>query len=175
VIVYLSGRIQITSNTFCLYRKRKLTDKTLPNAVLQHPHFAADSKMYQDLLEMERKLDWTMTRKKVEVQDALVRTPTVRVDLRCGMVAVRATDIHCQTTRTLRIFLSHTVTGQVWQTSETAPAEGGEAAVNFETGQGIPAWAIKIEGRLLEVCEAACCIILHSTDIILATKSTRER
>jgi len=33
--------------------------------------------MYQSLLEMERKLDWTMTRKKVEVQDALSRTPTV--------------------------------------------------------------------------------------------------
>jgi hypothetical protein len=33
--------------------------------------------MYQDLLEMERKLDWTMTRKRVEVQDALGRIPTV--------------------------------------------------------------------------------------------------
>ncbi len=33
--------------------------------------------MYQDLLEMERKLDWTMTRKRVEVQDAMARTPTV--------------------------------------------------------------------------------------------------
>jgi len=69
----------LSSDTSFLCRKRKLTDKTLPNAVLQHPDFAADSKMYQDLLEMERKLDWTMTRKKVEVQDALVRTPTVRI------------------------------------------------------------------------------------------------
>jgi hypothetical protein len=33
--------------------------------------------MYQDLLETERKLDWTMMRKKVEVQDALARNPTV--------------------------------------------------------------------------------------------------
>jgi SWI/SNF-related matrix-associated actin-dependent regulator of chromatin subfamily D len=33
--------------------------------------------MYQDLLGMERKLDWTMIRKKAEIQDALVRTPTV--------------------------------------------------------------------------------------------------
>ena len=33
--------------------------------------------MYQDLLDMERKLDWTMTRKRVEVQDALSRNPTV--------------------------------------------------------------------------------------------------
>jgi len=35
--------------------------------------------MYQDLLEMERKLDWTMTRKRVEVQDALARSHTVSV------------------------------------------------------------------------------------------------
>ena len=34
--------------------------------------------MYQDLLEMERKLDWTMMRKRVEVQDALGRIPSVR-------------------------------------------------------------------------------------------------
>lgn len=34
--------------------------------------------MYQSLMDMERKLDWTMTRKKVEVQDALSRVPNVR-------------------------------------------------------------------------------------------------
>ncbi|KAF8153953.1 SWI/SNF complex protein [Crassisporium funariophilum] len=82
--------------------------------------------MYQDLLEMERKLDWTMMRKKVEVQDALARTPT--------------------TIRTLRIFLSHTVSGQLWQSAGDVPP-----VANFETGEGIPAWAFRIEGRLLEV------------------------
>lgn len=57
-----------------------------------------------------------------------------------------------QTTRTLRIFLSHTVSGQLWQDGETpAPPESAEP-INFETGQGIPSWALKIEGRLLEVC-----------------------
>ena len=40
--------------------------------------------MYQDLLEMERKLDWTMTRKRVEVQDALARPHTVRVASMCA-------------------------------------------------------------------------------------------
>lgn len=59
------------------YRKRKLTDKAIPNVILQDPDFAEDSRMYQDLLETERKLDWTMMRKKVEVQDALARNPTV--------------------------------------------------------------------------------------------------
>ncbi|KAJ7126563.1 SWI/SNF complex protein [Mycena crocata] len=82
--------------------------------------------MYQDLLEMERKLDWTMTRKKAEIQDALVRTP--------------------MTTRMLRIFMSHTVSSQSWQTTPDL-----NDAPNFETGEGIPAWALKIEGRLLEL------------------------
>lgn len=62
-----------------LVRKRKLTEKGIPNVILQNPNFAQDSQMYQDLLDMERKLDWNMMRKRVEVQDALSRTPTVRL------------------------------------------------------------------------------------------------
>ncbi|KAG6865588.1 hypothetical protein C0991_001137 [Blastosporella zonata] len=105
-------------------KKRKITDKTIPNVILQNPDFAQDSRMYQDLLEMEQKLDWTVMRKRSEIQDALARNPT--------------------TSRTLRLFLSHTVSGQLWQ-------GGGDISANFETGEGIPAWAFKIEGRLLEL------------------------
>ncbi|KAH9936917.1 SWI/SNF complex 60 kDa subunit [Amylocystis lapponica] len=116
-------------------KKRKLTDKNLPNAFLQLPEFSADSQMYRDLLDMERRLDWTMTRKRVEVQDALMRI--------------------IPTARTLRIFLSHTVSGQAWQQTGDGVVPGGEgdAGVNPspETGEGIPAWAFKIEGRLLEI------------------------
>ncbi|EPQ55665.1 hypothetical protein GLOTRDRAFT_138501 [Gloeophyllum trabeum ATCC 11539] len=107
-------------------KKRKLLDKTLPNVILEDEEFTVDSKMYQELLDMEKRLDWTMTRKKVEVQDALGRPVTA--------------------TRTLRLFLSHTVSGQEWQKTE-----GVGEDVNFETGDGIPAWQLKIEGRLLEV------------------------
>jgi hypothetical protein len=60
-----------------LFRKRKLTDKSIPPSLLRDPDFVSESRMYQDLLEMERKLDWTMTRKKLEVQDALSRNPSV--------------------------------------------------------------------------------------------------
>ncbi|ESK90328.1 swi snf and rsc complex subunit ssr3 [Moniliophthora roreri MCA 2997] len=107
-------------------KRRKLTDKSLPNVILQNPEFAEDSKMYQSLLDMERKLDWTMTRKRVEIQDTLSRNP--------------------MTTRTLRIFLGHTVSGQTWQ----AGSEGNDN-LNPETGEGIPAWQFKVEGRLLEL------------------------
>ncbi|KAJ8516988.1 hypothetical protein ONZ45_g5755 [Pleurotus djamor] len=106
-------------------KKRKLTDKSIPNVILQSPAFAEDSRMYQDLLEMERKLDWTIMRKKAEIQDALARNPT--------------------TTRTLRLFVSHSTSGQVWQ-------NGGDTSTtpNFDTGEGVPAWMLRIDGRLLE-------------------------
>lgn len=72
------------------FRKRKLTDKSIPNAILQNPDFAEDSRMYQDLLEMERKLDWNMMRKKVEVQDSLARNPSVRAQLPRSCIALTA-------------------------------------------------------------------------------------
>ncbi|PAV15930.1 SWI SNF complex 60 kDa subunit [Pyrrhoderma noxium] len=104
-------------------KRRKFTDKSLPSSVLHSAEFT-DSKFYQQLLDMERKLDWTMSRKRTEIQDAL------------GKPAF--------TTRTLRLFLSHTVSDQAWQNM------GQNEPPNFETGQGIPSWAFKIEGRILE-------------------------
>ncbi|KAI5118709.1 hypothetical protein M0805_004509 [Coniferiporia weirii] len=106
-------------------KKRKFTDKSLPPSVLHSAEFT-DSKFYQQLLDMERKLDWTISRKRAEIQDALGKPS--------------------QTTRTLRIFLSHTVSDQVWQ---TAGQSSGEVP-NYEGGQGIPSWVFKIEGRLLD-------------------------
>ncbi|KAL1692462.1 hypothetical protein GGG16DRAFT_51371 [Schizophyllum commune] len=106
-------------------KKRKLTSKSLPASLAQTPEFAEESQMYTSLLETERRLDWTLSRKKAEVQDALTRV--------------------VGTTRTLRIFLSHTVSGQPWQTGGVPPEN-----TNFETGEGIPAWSFRIEGRLLE-------------------------
>jgi SWI/SNF-related matrix-associated actin-dependent regulator of chromatin subfamily D len=103
--------------------------------------------MYQDLLDMEKKLDWTIMRKKAEVQDALGRTASVSIDL---FSSLAMSDCYsAQTTRTLRLFLSHTSSGQAWQSETSASATADPP--NFETGQGIPAWQLKIEGRLLEV------------------------
>lgn len=141
-------------------RKRKLTDKTLPNALFQSPEFSEDSKMYRDLLDMERRLDWTISRKRVEVQDAVARIIPVRhLNLSPQKRAIQSDvpliDFHgrrLQTTRTLRIFLSHTVSGQLWQrNAENVSAEGEAAKVNAETGEGIPAWSFRMDGRLLEV------------------------
>jgi hypothetical protein len=59
-------------------RRRRLGDKTLPVSLTGNPAFAADSKMYQDLLDIERRLDWQMMRKKAEIQDTVGRPLTVR-------------------------------------------------------------------------------------------------
>ena len=37
--------------------------------------------MYQELQDMEKKLDWTIMRKKAEVQDALGRTASVSTNI----------------------------------------------------------------------------------------------
>ncbi|KAH8102680.1 SWI/SNF complex 60 kDa subunit [Cristinia sonorae] len=112
-------------------KKRKLTDKALPATILSSPNYSVDSQMYQDLIAMERRLDWTMSRKKAEVQDALLRTMPA--------------------TRILRIFLSHSLSGQLWQQGTDPTDPVGEVKPNLETGEGIPAWQFKVEGRLLEV------------------------
>lgn len=134
-------------------KRRKLTDKNVPNAILQSPEFSVDSQLYMDLLAMEKKLDWTMTRKRVEVQDTLGRPMTVStltssyhlLHVLSGFSVL--TSVQHQTTRTLRLFLSHTVSGQPWQQGDASA--GGN--VNVETGEGIPAFQFKVEGRLLEV------------------------
>lgn len=86
-------------------------------------------------------------RKKAEVQDALGRTASVRIKF-ISFLAM-SNNYSVQATRTLRLFLSHTSSGQAWQSE--SPASGTADPPNFETGQGIPAWQLKIEGRLLEV------------------------
>ena len=70
------GSNQTSANRAC--RKRKLVDRTVPGTVLSDPTFSVDSKLYTDLREMERKLDWTMMRKKAEIQDAMGRVASVR-------------------------------------------------------------------------------------------------
>lgn len=135
-----------------------------------------DSPAFTELMKIEQKLDWTLLRKKAEINDALGRSTRVK--------------------RTLRVFLSNTVHNQPWQTggatekdgdvqmSEEKKAEGenkeggekkegegdagkkegegekkGEGSstagvppgVDVKTGKGVAGWVLRIEGRLLDV------------------------
>lgn len=106
-------------------------DKSLPSVISQDPDFASESEMYTSLLDMERKLDWTMTRKRMEIQDALGGA---------GAGSGGSTGKTPTTTRTLRVFMSYTTSNQVWQNQDG----GGDTNV-------APAWTFKLDGRLLEV------------------------
>ncbi len=55
-----------------------MTDRTLPSSILKSGEFT-DSKFYEQLSEMEKKLDWTMLRKKVEIQDSMGKPAQVRL------------------------------------------------------------------------------------------------
>lgn len=117
---------------------RRLTDRSLPPGLSS---ISPDATLFDELLEMEKKLDWTMTRRRQELTDSLHR----------GSFLTR---------RTLRIYLSHTVNNQTWQKSSSGTenneekteegAEGEEAKEGLESGQNVPSWTFKIEGKLLE-------------------------
>ncbi|VDN49797.1 unnamed protein product, partial [Gongylonema pulchrum] len=51
-------------------RKRRLADKVIP---LQVRELVPESQAYMDLLAFEQKLDATVTRKKLDIQEALKR------------------------------------------------------------------------------------------------------
>jgi hypothetical protein len=68
----------LTSRSLLSDRKRRLADKSIPSSLASDAAFAEESKMYQELVEMERRLDWQMQRKKVEIQDTLTRPASVR-------------------------------------------------------------------------------------------------
>ncbi len=84
-----------------------------------------DAKLYRDLQTVEQRIDATITRKRLDLQDALNR-------------AMRRK-------KTMRIFVSNTAHDQPWQSNDQLE----ENAFDFETG-AIPQWTLCIEGRLLE-------------------------
>ncbi|WVR08081.1 hypothetical protein IAU60_005127 [Kwoniella sp. DSM 27419] len=146
-------------------------------APLPPPHvlqaLVPDSPAFTELLKLEQKLDWTLLRKKAEINDALGRPTRVK--------------------RTLRVFVSNTAHDQPWQRASAQAQEGeagtaatsgaaeaasaapdadvtmalpdtaaadsmAEAAgsvvkaeeVDVNTGKGIAGWVLKVEGRLLD-------------------------
>jgi SWI/SNF-related matrix-associated actin-dependent regulator of chromatin subfamily D len=102
--------------------------------------------LFSDLLEAEKKLDWTLSRKRQEVKDATSKDLTVG-GIGCPISAKANWLVQCK--RTLRLFLSHSVQNQPWQ--RMAAGDGSEPAVNFETGEGVPSWTFQIQGKLLDV------------------------
>ena len=81
-----------------------------------------------ELLEFERRLDATITRKTLDIQDAASKPGKV-------------VKINKHTIRTLRIFLSNLAANQ-------NPDTLGDLDIEADR---TPSWTFKIEGRLLDV------------------------
>lgn len=62
-----------------LFKRRLLSDRILPDPVRK---LVPDSQAYMDLLAFERKLDQTITRKRLDIQEALKRPVKVKRKLR---------------------------------------------------------------------------------------------
>ncbi|KAF2902815.1 hypothetical protein ILUMI_03372 [Ignelater luminosus] len=100
-------------------KKKKLADKILPQKVRD---LVPESQAYMDLLAFERKLDSTIMRKRLDIQEALKRPMKQK--------------------RKLRIFISNT-----FYPSKEPVADGPEGP-----GQegSVASWELRVEGRLLE-------------------------
>ncbi|MCJ1364329.1 hypothetical protein MMC16_003439 [Acarospora aff. strigata] len=104
-------------------RARKPTDKNIPDGV-EDIIIGEGVQQYKDLREVERHLDATMMRKRLDIQDSVNR--------------------ESKSYKTLRIWISNTAENQPWQ------ARGlDENAFDFSTGLEAT-YRVKIEGRLLE-------------------------
>jgi hypothetical protein len=93
-------------------------------------------------MRTEQKLDWTLVRKKAEINDSLGRPLKVN-----GHSLVQVSPLMPQVKRTLRVFVSNTAHDQQWQRDMESTTE--QPDVN--TGKGIAGWVLRVEGRLLDV------------------------
>ncbi|EED19494.1 SWI-SNF complex subunit (BAF60b), putative [Talaromyces stipitatus ATCC 10500] len=100
-------------------RSRKPTDKNMPDGV--EDYVIGDGvQEYKKLRDLEKRLDSSMVRKRLDIQDSLGR-------------AVKRY-------KTLRVWISNTAEGQVWQKGEQ----------NGNGGPGSGRYKVRIEGRLLD-------------------------
>lgn len=110
--------VQVTKSN----KKKKLADKILPQKVRD---LVPESQAYMDLLAFERKLDFTITRKRLDIQEALKRPMKQK--------------------RKLRIFISNTFyPGKPQHDTEQNDAN------SLADSSSVPSWELRVEGRLLE-------------------------
>ncbi|CAG9763852.1 unnamed protein product [Ceutorhynchus assimilis] len=101
-------------------KKKKLADKILPQKV--RDLVPAESQAYMDLLAFERKLDATIMRKRLDIQEALKRPMKQK--------------------RKLRIFISNTFYPAKEPYPDGPDGPGAERLV--------ASWELTVEGRLLD-------------------------
>lgn len=102
-----------------LRRSRKPTDKNMPDGIEEFV-IGNGVQEYKKLREIEKRLDSSMVRKRLDIQDSMGRA-TKRY-------------------QTLRLWISNTVEGQTWQQREN----------NGDAAPGSGRYKVRIEGRLLD-------------------------
>lgn len=103
-------------------RARKPTDKTMPDGV-EDCIMSDGVQRYKDLRDFERRLDATITRKRLDIVDSVSR--------------------HVKRYKTLRIWITNTVEDQVWQ-GTGIDADSFDFSTNAESS-----FRVKIRGELL--------------------------
>ncbi|KAG0072561.1 SWI SNF, matrix associated, actin dependent regulator of chromatin, sub d, member 1 [Linnemannia elongata] len=93
-----------------------------------------ESKLYTELLEFEKKLDATIMRKRLDLQETLNKP-------------VKVLNLYHTTKRTLRIFISNLSHDQ-----ETPESDDDEP--RLDSGP-TPSWTLKVEGRLVDEANAS--------------------
>ncbi|RDA89485.1 hypothetical protein CP533_3014 [Ophiocordyceps camponoti-saundersi (nom. inval.)] len=106
-------------------RSRKPTDKNLPDGVEETIIDPDGVQRYKDLREMERLLDATTTRKRLDLCESV-------------------THHHTKIPKILRVWISNTVEDQVWQGNDL-DMDAFDFTPNMEAS-----YRVKIEGRLLD-------------------------
>jgi SWI/SNF-related matrix-associated actin-dependent regulator of chromatin subfamily D len=102
---------------------RKPTDLNLPDKLGE---IVPEAKLYENLQDIERRLDATISRKKLDLQDTLARS--------------------IKKTKILRVFVSSTASDQPWQTVGRLDDSG----FDFMEAPGVPSWTLRVEGRLVD-------------------------
>lgn len=105
-------------------KSRKPTDKSMPDGV-EDCIIGDGVQRYKELRDFERRLDATMTRKRLDIVDSVSR--------------------NAKHYKTLRIWISNTVEDQPWQSNASGGLDSFDFPVNLESS-----YRVKIEGRLLE-------------------------
>lgn len=121
-------QIPCRHSDFPVKKKKKLADKILPQKVRE---LVPESQAYMDLLAFERKLDATIMRKRLDIQEALKRPMKQK--------------------RKLRIFISNTFYPSKEPTDGGGSAGGDGATAPAPATEGtVASWELRVEGRLLD-------------------------
>ncbi|KAI8927430.1 hypothetical protein BC831DRAFT_398627, partial [Entophlyctis helioformis] len=107
-------------------RRKRPTEKSLPRKI---EAFVPESLLYVQMQEFEKRLDATITRKTLDIQDSLMKSGK-------------------RTKRTLRVFVSNLAVNQLADTQDGLTSKLED--VYDMSSARIPEWTLKIEGRLID-------------------------